>query len=1543
MARALADAFVRIRPDTTGFRAEVDAKLTAAMAGLNKNILVTANTAAALTKMAELRAQMADLSRKVTSARLIADDKPLQLSLAKINSQLQALEARTTAKKVTLAGADKVETQLMALNIASDTFMARALDKRINLDSADAQKKLAFLITATSDLSRRAYEARVGLAGDAAVKMAALVTEIESLTGKVWDIRLGVNDAQIGTAAASLAALTATFEKLTYKDVPASLASTTRLWGVWGALGARVALFGGLATVSGWHIAIDSVIEALAVLVPAITVVAAGLGAFGIAGVDAAKQVMQQFQALHTVSDATGKTIAPMTGNLEKLHNAVRPQVFQLLGDAIQIAGNKTGIFNKLALGTGSVIDKIAAHITVLATSAGSGLNTFLAAGEKDAKLLGQFLMNIGNAIFNLIKVSQQTHIADFLLQGLVAASKLLDLITKLPTPLLAIVVGLHGLYLWGGLAATGLLRLIAPLVRITSAAGGIHATESAVKGLADSATPLERLKAAFSDISTGAQNIPGRIKGIGTAGAEAGTKVGLLERAGTLLSAVPIAGWAAAGVIAFAALTLALGTVRSAAVQFASTLVDAVNRASNAQVMGVLNKGLADLNARLSQAKVGAAGMSDATATMSRALERQNQATNSAASNIVAYQQAQVKLTGTQKTVRDNLSYLEKTYGVSMPQAVTLATMAGVKLSQNITGQSMAAKAARAQVAGLVQGYGAMAAKGGQLGNDMEVLKNTATDQYKAIQQLNTGWDTFTTNMTATQNNFDTVALGMKNLSSTATTASNSLGHSSLSIKGLGSAIDGLTPKDLALNQAFTAQIGNLNTLFDSFRTAGLQNDLFKQGVKDAIAPMTKYAKGSQEATAQLVGLAQEAGFNGPVSLKALSKWLGNTHDATQNLKDITNQATIQEALLTSSMQDQGNFIAKTLIGDINNGILAYDGVREAAKKYGDAIAEDGRQSDAAHKARATLIQDIINSGTAANDSKNQIAAMISKVLGIPKSAAMKLVMTGTGSFTVSQLGGGRSVTSTGTVRGVGGHTGAPGAAAGMMVSGGTAGRDSVLINAMPGEVVVPAHMVKGGAVDHLRGKIPGFAGGGLVQAGDTSVLSGQYAVNKYNDFSKQFTDSMVAAMRAGIKTAQKQATAMTGGISGNVRSYAPIILAVLKMLGQPAGDLGVVLSQMTTESGGNPTIVNHSDSNAAAGTPSVGLMQVIGPTFAAYAGPFRDTGPFEYGTSVNPEANIYAGLNYAIHRYGGGWTSVLGHGHGYAGGTGGAAPGWAMVGEKGPELVNFSGGETVLPHSMSAAMGGYVHGYAKGTKTTLHDSIAQALDIIKNHPDEPQRYNQLAVRMESWTARLAQDKDLLKNAGLRGEALRNMKEQEKHDTKMAHAIQMEMLPFTTERKFVKGVQALVDTQEKGLTHAIGDAHARGMNKLAGTLTRRMTRDQNLDKQLGGWLNRLGPLYTHKQQKSDAGFVDSIISDAIADNGLPLIPYDKGGWLPTGLSMAYNGTGKPEKVGATPVIVQMQVSNSTAAFDMFMTQWLQHAVQVKGGGDVQVAFGRTS
>ena len=61
-------------------------------------------------------------------------------------------------------------------------------------------------------------------------------------------------------------------------------------------------------------------------------------------------------------------------------------------------------------------------------------------------------------------------------------------------------------------------------------------------------------------------------------------------------------------------------------------------------------------------------------------------------------------------------------------------------------------------------------------------------------------------------------------------------------------------------------------------------------------------------------------------------------------------------------------------------------------------------------------------------------------------------------------------------------------------------------------------------------------------------------------------------------------------------------------------------------------------------------------------------------------------AGIAYAKARYGkGGMLSVIGHGHGYAKGTNNARRGYNTVFEKGGEIMQMRGGETVIPNDVS------------------------------------------------------------------------------------------------------------------------------------------------------------------------------------------------------------------------------------------------------------------
>ncbi len=98
-----------------------------------------------------------------------------------------------------------------------------------------------------------------------------------------------------------------------------------------------------------------------------------------------------------------------------------------------------------------------------------------------------------------------------------------------------------------------------------------------------------------------------------------------------------------------------------------------------------------------------------------------------------------------------------------------------------------------------------------------------------------------------------------------------------------------------------------------------------------------------------------------------------------------------------------------------------------------------------------------------------------------------------------------------------------------------------------------------------------------------------------------------------------------------GQVNDWISEAMKILEQNGVPASELNAndIWIIIEHESGGNPNAVNNWDSNAAAGTPSTGLMQTIAPTFNAYALP-------GHGSITNPVDNIIAGVRYAISRYG-------------------------------------------------------------------------------------------------------------------------------------------------------------------------------------------------------------------------------------------------------------------------------------------------------------------
>ena len=163
--------------------------------------------------------------------------------------------------------------------------------------------------------------------------------------------------------------------------------------------------------------------------------------------------------------------------------------------------------------------------------------------------------------------------------------------------------------------------------------------------------------------------------------------------------------------------------------------------------------------------------------------------------------------------------------------------------------------------------------------------------------------------------------------------------------------------------------------------------------------------------------------------------------------------------------------------------------------------------------------------------------------------------------------------------------------------------------------------------AFDKFASKI-----GYVITNGKVRDRSGQSGTGIHNDWRPwPDGDHYDHVHLNGVKDPQNtQISGDSVGGSG-VERWRNVAIRALKMTGQySAANLNALLNQMRTESNGNPKAINLWDPNAMKGTPSKGLMQVIDPTFKAYAMPGFNTNIYD------PLSNILASIKYALATYG-------------------------------------------------------------------------------------------------------------------------------------------------------------------------------------------------------------------------------------------------------------------------------------------------------------------
>ena len=165
---------------------------------------------------------------------------------------------------------------------------------------------------------------------------------------------------------------------------------------------------------------------------------------------------------------------------------------------------------------------------------------------------------------------------------------------------------------------------------------------------------------------------------------------------------------------------------------------------------------------------------------------------------------------------------------------------------------------------------------------------------------------------------------------------------------------------------------------------------------------------------------------------------------------------------------------------------------------------------------------------------------------------------------------------------------------AEGGKVTGGTPGKDSVLGVLMPGEVVIPTKLVDAGAVDHLRGMLPGFGSGGMV-------------LPRYG------AGGIAADLGTGIGPSEAQMVDWFGGIGdpsheANV-NFAGRNIQVNKLVAGTVGQIGSAVGSaypgyVDSSTGGFRTSIGASTSHIPYSMHQLGLAIDVNPDTNPYLG---------------------------------------------------------------------------------------------------------------------------------------------------------------------------------------------------------------------------------------------------------------------------------------------------------------------------------------------------
>jgi hypothetical protein len=731
-------------------------------------------------------------------------------------------------------------------------------------------------------------------------------------------------------------------------------------WLNWWGLGGDVPLFGGafgstymLGRISAWHLALDGVLESSIAVVSATIAMTAGLAAMA----PAADDIYNRLTAIHQVSVSLGQTIPPLSGWFEQLQHTMAGPTIGAYGGLVGLMGNPqqyTATIQQIVDGIDSVVAKLDIY-----RASQNGFNGVLQHGLGYAGQFEGILGNLGKSFSNLMAAEPGTvhYMLDFV-QGVSSAVAWLTHFNGLTKT----VLGAHAVITWGGALYSWASKLLGKLPLV-----GAAIAEAMANPAVAIATAGVALLALNWDKSTRA--IGGYIQ------AQDQLIAGMQPE--SAVNAIP-------GLIKGNLNTLK--QLNPGSFETTSSLSDLPNYAAGYFKQLGNDLGPKNINNPLM-------GMGDFFKDLFG--HGANEVYLQQVDNLRAHVQ---KLSGEWTNLFAAAAPLVK-QGYSMQQAFSLEALAGVNAGDSF--QVMTQK-----IQNLIRGYGDLGNNAGMLTNSINATDFAVEQQQSSITKVTQGWSQWIGMITGGASAFTTYAqqiIGLNQLTgNAATTISVSNGKVSDSTKlaasGVAASLNGVTSNTLQMYSAFSSGITDasnmLNQLYtlDSAAALGAQGTrMLTQAGKDLVAQLLPTAKGSQLLTTQLYALAQQGGYQGADSFKALTQWVGNAKNPTQDLLNILTTFTAKAGNLATDVKNLAGAIDPTMTSAMSGAIIAASGGTRTLENFATAVLHSNGNTRNLTSSSEALWQQMVQVYGHTAQAKNQFEAFATR-LGIAQGAADKL-----------------------------------------------------------------------------------------------------------------------------------------------------------------------------------------------------------------------------------------------------------------------------------------------------------------------------------------------------------------------------------------------------------------------------------------------------------------------------------------------------------------------------------------------------------------------